>query len=109
MAILDLNLLCKLNPKPQQVHLHKNDHPPDIFHSEDSTQAMVHECLTDGGIDPSDIDDVVSAFKAKSGKSLQESSRKIKIHKRYVFARANQSTNHLIDRRANAGFESITR
>ena len=35
---------------------------------------MVHECLTDGA---SDIDHV----KAKSGKSPQESSRKIKVHK----------------------------
>ena len=32
------------------------------------TQAMVHYCLTDGGIDPSDIDTVMSAFRAKSGK-----------------------------------------
>ena len=57
---------------------------------------MVHECLTDGGIDPSDIDTVMSALKAKSGKSSQQSSRKIKVHQRYVFARANQSTNHLV-------------
>ena len=69
---------------------------------------MVHECLTDGGIDPSDIDNVMSAFKAKSGKSSQESSRKIKVHQRYVhqryvLARANQSTSHLIDRGANGG------
>ena len=47
------------------------------------------------------IDNVMSAFKAKSGKSPQESSRKITVHKRYVFARANQSTNHLIDRGDN--------
>ena len=40
--------LGKPNPKPQQVYLHENDHPPEHFHSEDSTQAMVHECLTDG-------------------------------------------------------------
>ena len=55
------------------------------------------ECLTDGGIDPSDNDMVMSAFKAKSGKSSQESSRKIKVHQRYGFATANQSTNHLVD------------
>ena len=64
---------------------------------------MVHECLTDGGIDPSDIDMVMSAFKAKSGKSSQDSSREIKLPQRYVFARANQSTNHLVDRGANGG------
>ena len=58
----------------------------------------MHECLTNGGIDPSDIDMVMSAFKAKSGKPPQESSRKIIVHQRYVFGRANQSTNHLVDR-----------
>ena len=47
--------LGKPNPKPQQAHLHENDHPPDNPRSEDSTQAMVHECLADGGIDPSDF------------------------------------------------------
>ena len=46
---------------------------------------------------------VMSAFKAKSGKSSQDSSRKIKVHQRYVFARANQSTNHLVDWGANGG------
>ena len=32
---------------------------------------MVHKSLTDGGIDPSDIDMVMSASKAKSGNPLQ--------------------------------------
>ena len=45
----------------------------------------------------------MSAFEAKCGKSSQESSRKIKVHNRYAFARANQSTNHLIDGGANEG------
>ena len=89
------------NPKPQQVHFHENDHAPENPPSEDSTQAMVNEYLTDDGNDPSDNDTVMSAFKAESGKSSQESSRKIKVHERYVFARANQSTNHLVDRGAN--------
>ena len=64
--------LGKPNPKPQQVHFHENDHTPGNPHS--------GECLTDGGIDPSDIDTVMSAFKAKSGKSSQYSSRNIKVH-----------------------------
>ena len=51
------------NPKTQQVHFHENDHPPDDPPPEASTQAMVHECLTDGGIDPSDISNVMSAFR----------------------------------------------
>ena len=45
----------------------------------------------------------MTAFKANSGKSTQESSRKIKVHKRYDFARTTQSSNHLIDRGANEG------
>ena len=99
--------LGKPNPKPQQVHFHENDHSPDTPHPEDSTQAMVDECLTDGGIDPSDIDTVLSAFKDKSGRPSQDSPRKIKVYQKYVFARANQSTNHLVDRRANGGQMSI--
>ena len=53
--------LGKPNPKAQQVHFHENDNSLDNPHPEDSTQAMVHECLTDGGIDPSDINTVMSA------------------------------------------------
>ena len=64
---------------------------------------MVHECLSDGGMDPSDIDNVMSAFKAKTGDPPEDSSRKINTQKRYVFARANQSTNHLVDMGANGG------
>ena len=64
---------------------------------------MVHESLTDGGIDPSDIDSVMSAFKAKSGKPPEDSSRKIKFHHIYFFARPNQSINHLVDSGANGG------
>ena len=45
----------------------------------------------------------MTAFKANSGKSTQESLRKIKVHKRYDFARTNQSSNHVIDRGANGG------
>ena len=45
----------------------------------------------------------MSVFNAKGGISSQDSPRKIQVHQRYVFARANQSTNHLIDRGANGG------
>ena len=64
---------------------------------------MVHECLSDGGMDPSDINSVMSAFKTKAGNPPQESSRKINTHQRCVFSRANQSSNHLVDRGANGG------
>ena len=45
----------------------------------------------------------MSVFNAKGGISSEDSPRKIQVHQRYVFARANQSTNHLIDRGANGG------
>ena len=40
--------LGQSNPQPQQVHCHKNDHPPDNSSTETSTQTqtMVHECLS---------------------------------------------------------------
>ena len=50
---------------------------------------MVHECLSDGGMDPSDIKNVMSAFKAKTGSPPHDSSRKVNTHERYVFVRAN--------------------
>ena len=64
---------------------------------------MVPECLAKGGTDPSDIQNVMSVFNAKGGNSSQHSPRKIQVQQRYVFARANQSTHHLIDRGANGG------
>ena len=93
----------KSNSNPQQVHLHENDdctenQPPDT-----PTQTMVHECLTECGTDASDIHNVMSVFHAKGGISSQHSPRTIQVHQRYVFARANQSTNHLIDRGASVG------
>ena len=37
---------------------------------------MVPECVSDGGMDPSDLSNVMSAFKAKAGTPPQETSRK---------------------------------
>ena len=87
----------------QLVHFHEYNHPPDNSSTETSTQTMVHECLSDGGMDLSDTNNAMSAFKANAGNPPQESSRQINMHQRYVFARANQSTNHLVDRGANGG------
>ena len=65
---------------------------------------MVHECLAECGTDsPSDIQYVMSVFNAKGCITSQEFPRRFQVHQRYVFARANQSTNHLIDRGANGG------
>ena len=62
---------------------------------------MVHEFPLDGGLDPSDLSTDMPAFKAETGNLPQTSSRKINIHQRYVYARASQSTNDLVDRGDN--------
>ena len=63
--------LGQSSPKSQQVHFQENDHPPDNSSTETSTQTMVHECLSDGGTDPSDINNAMSAFKANAGNPPQ--------------------------------------
>ena len=95
--------LHKPNSNLQQVHLHEKDDPTENQPPETPTQTMVHECLSVCGTDPSDIHNVMSVFNAKCGILSQDSPRKIQVHQRYVFSRANQSTNHLIDRGANGG------
>ena len=45
----------------------------------------------------------MSVFNVKNGITSPESPRQFQVHQRYVFTRANQSTNHLIDRGANGG------
>ena len=82
------------NLKPEQVHFHENDCLPDNSSMETSTQTMVHECLSDGGMDPYDNNNVMSAFKAMAGNPPQESPRKIKTHQRYDFSGGIQSTKH---------------
>ena len=47
---------------------------------------MVHECLAEGGTDPSDIQNVMSVFNAKRGHSSPDSPRKFEVHQRYAFA-----------------------
>ena len=95
--------LGKPNSNQQQVHLHEEDDPTKNQPPESPTKTMVHECLTECGTDPSDIHKIMSVFNAKGGISFQDPPRKIKVHQRIVFARANQSTNHLVDRGANGG------
>ena len=90
----------KPDPKPPQVHFHENDHYPDNPHPEDSTQAMVHECLTDGGIDPSDIDTVMSALRLKVENHLKILQGRSKLN-RSVFARANQFKRGLAPKHTN--------
>ena len=63
----------------------------------------MNKCLAESGIDPTDIQNVMSVSYVKRDISSHESSRQIQTHQRYVFARVNQSNHHLIDRGANGG------
>ena len=93
----------KPNPVPQKVHQHSKDDAKQELPSDNSTQTLVNKCLAESGIDPTDIQNVMSVSHAKRNISSHDSSRKIHIHQRYVFTRVNQSNHHLIDRGANGG------
>ena len=95
--------LGKPTPTPKQVHQHSQDEPTEEPSSDTSTQTLVNQCLAESGIDPTDIQNVMSVSYAKRNISSHESSRQIQTHQRYVFARVNQSNHHLIDSGANEG------
>ena len=90
-------------PTPKQVHQHSQNEPTEESPSDTSTQTLVNKCLAESGIDPTDIQNVMSVSHAKRTISSHESSRQIQTHQTYVFARVNQSNHHLIDREANGG------
>ena len=93
----------KSTPAPQQVHQHSQDEPTEEPTPDTSTQTLVNECLAESGLDPTDIQNVMSVSYAKRNISSHESSRQIQTHQRYLFARVNQSNHHFIDRGANGG------
>ena len=93
----------KPNPAPQQVHQHSQDDAKEEPPPDTSAQTLVNKCLAESGIDPTDIQNVMSVSHAKRNISSHDSSRKIHTHQRYVFTRVNQSNHHLIDRGANGG------
>ena len=95
--------LGKSTPTPKQVHQHSQNEPTEESPSDTSTQTLVNKCLAESGIDPTDIQNVMSVSHAKRDISSHDSSRKIQTHQRYVFARVNQSNHHLIDGGANGG------
>ena len=95
--------LGKSTPAPQQVHQHSQDEPTEEPPPDTSTQTLVNKCLVESGIDPTDIQNVMSVSYAKRNIPSHEYSRHIQTHQRYVFARVNQSNHHLIDRGANGG------
>ena len=95
--------LGKSTPALQQVHQHSQDEPTEEPPPDTSTQTMVNKCRARSGIDPTDIQNVMSVSHAKRDISSHDSSRQIQTHQRYVFARVNQTNHHLIDRGANGG------
>ena len=95
--------LGKSTPAPQQVHQHSQDEPTEEPLPDTYTQTLVNKCLAESGIDPTDIQNVMSVSYAKRNISSHESSRQIQTHQRYVFARVNQTNHQLIDRGANGG------
>ena len=95
--------LGKPTSAPQQVHQHSQDESTEASPPDTPTQTLVNKCLAESGIDPTDIQNVMSVSHANRSISSHDSSRKIHIHQRYVFTRVNQSNHHLIDRGANGG------
>ena len=96
--------LGKPNPAPQQVHQHSQDDAKEEPPPDTSAQTLVNKCLAESGIDPTDIQNVMSVSHAKRNISSHDSSRKLHTHQRYVFTRVNQSNHHLIDRGANGSW-----
>ena len=89
-------IMGKPNPAPQQVHQHSQDDAKEEPPPDTSAQTLVNKCLAESGIDPTDIQNVMSVSHAKRNISSHDSSRKIHTHQRYVFTRVNQSNHHLM-------------
>ena len=95
--------LGKSTSTPKQVHqLSQNEtteeSPPDT-----PAQTLVNKCLADSGIDPTDIQNVLSMSQAKQNMSSHEPPRQIQSHQRYAFTGVHQTNHQLIDRGANGG------
>ena len=95
--------LGKSTPAPQQVHQHSQDETKEEPPPDTPVQTLVNKCLAESGIDPTDIQNVMSVSQAKRNISSHEFSRQIQTHQRYVFAGGNQTNHQLIDRGANGG------
>ena len=95
--------LGKSTPVPQQVHQHSQDEPTEESPPDTPAQTLVYKCLADSGIDPTDIQNVLSVSQAKRNLPSHETPRQIQSHQRYVFAEVHQTNHQLIDRGANGG------
>ena len=87
--------LGKSNPKPQQVHFHGNDPPPDNSPTETSTQTLVMNVYL--------MVEWTHLILTMSCQLSRPRLENLNTHQRYVFARANQCTNHLDDKGGNGG------
>ena len=57
--------LGRPTPAPQQVHQHSQDEPTEEPPLDTSTQTLVHKCLAESDIDPTDIQNVMPVSYAK--------------------------------------------
>ena len=57
--------LGKPTPAPQQVHQHSQDEPTEEQTADTSTQTLVHKCLAERDIDPTDIQNAMPLSYAK--------------------------------------------
>ena len=89
--------LGKPTSAPQQVHQHSQDESTEASPPDTPTQTLVNKCLAESGIEPTDIQNVMSVSHAKRSISSHEFSRQIQTHQGYVFARVNQSKHHNCD------------
>ena len=95
--------LGKSTPAPQQVHQHSQDETTEESPPDTPAQTLENKCLADSGIDPTDIQNVLSVSQAKRNMSSHETPRQIQSHQRYVFAEVHQTNHQLIDGGANGG------
>ena len=95
--------LGKSTPAPQQVHQHSQDETTEESPPDTPAQTLVNKCLANSGIDPTDIQNVLSVSQAKWNMPSHETPRQIQSHQRYVFAEVHQTNHQLIDRGANGG------
>ena len=62
--------LGKPTPAPQQVHQPSQDEPTEEPPPDTSTQTLVNKCLAESGIDPTDIQNVMSVSYVENSSSL---------------------------------------
>ena len=64
--------LGRPTPAPKQVHQNSQDEPTEESPSDTSTQTLVNKCLAESGIDPTDIQNVMSVSQAKRNMSSHD-------------------------------------